>query len=45
MYFFTAFLNENILVFDKQSCFSFIVSPTFIKMKRFETMEKEKADE
>lgn len=46
IYFFSAFLNENVLVFDKQSCFSFKISPTFIKNKKyeFETMEKEQAN-
>lgn len=36
IYFFSAFLNENVLVFDKQSCF------TSIKTKNceFETMGK-----
>lgn len=42
IYFFSAFLNENVLVFDMQSCFSFKISPTSIKTKKceFETMGK-----
>jgi len=32
-YFFSVLLNENILVFDKQSCFLFKKSSTFIKNK------------
>lgn len=31
---FLHFLNENVLFFDKENCFSFQISPTFNKLKK-----------